>query len=69
MMSLHDCGGIVMTYIMPFFCWLKDQILMVEDYAYVGTDFCGDTYLVLLEGEHDLGKKYSTKHYIYIYIL
>ena len=26
----------------PFFRWLRDQILMVEDYAYVGTEFHGD---------------------------
>ena len=23
----------------PFFRWLRDQILMVEDYAYAGIDF------------------------------
>ena len=22
-----------------FFCWLRDQILMIEDYAYAWTDF------------------------------
>ena len=26
----------------PFFRWLQDQILMVEDYAYIGTEFTGD---------------------------
>ena len=31
----------------PFFRWLRDQLLMVEDYAYVGTDFSGDPYLPL----------------------
>ena len=31
----------------PFFRWLEDQILMVEDYAYIGTDFTGDPDLPL----------------------
>ena len=26
----------------PFFIWLWDQILIVEDYAYASTDFIGD---------------------------
>ena len=29
----------------PFFRWLRDQILMVEDYAYAGMDFSGDPAL------------------------
>ena len=29
----------------PFFRWLNDQILMIEDYAYVGTDFRGNPNL------------------------
>ena len=34
----------------PFFRWLRDQMLMVEDYAYVGIDFTGDPDLPLLPG-------------------
>ena len=34
----------------PFFRWLQDQILMVEDYAYVGTNFTGDPNLPLPPG-------------------
>ena len=30
-----------------FFRWLQDQILMVEDYAYIGTNFIGDPDLPL----------------------
>ena len=30
-----------------FFRWLRDQMLMVEDYAYAGTDFIGDPVLPL----------------------
>ena len=26
----------------PFFQWISDQILMIEDYAYAGIDFRGD---------------------------
>ena len=31
----------------PFFRWLRDQLLMVEDYAYAGTDFSNDPNLPL----------------------
>ena len=34
----------------PFFRWLQDQILMIEDYAYAGTDFTGDPDLPLPPG-------------------
>ena len=34
----------------PFFRWLRDQLLMVEDYAYVGTDFSGDPNLLVPPG-------------------
>ena len=45
-----------------FFRWLRDQILMVEDYAYVGMDFSGDLDLPLPLGGQwsDLGKKQET---------
>ena len=43
----------------PFFQWLRDQLLMVEDYAYEGIDFSGDPNLPLPpSGEWgDIGKK------------
>ena len=31
----------------PFFWWLRDQLLMVENYAYAGTNFSGDPDLPL----------------------
>ena len=34
-----------------FFRWLRNQLLMIEDYAYDGVDFHHDPELVLLEGE------------------
>ena len=34
----------------PFFRWLRDQMLMVEDYAYAGTDFTSDPDLPLPPG-------------------
>ena len=45
-----------------FFRWLWDQILMVEDYAYAGTDFTGDPDLPLPPGGKwgDIGKKQET---------
>ena len=30
-----------------FFRWLRDQMIMVKDYAYVGTYFIGDPNLAL----------------------
>ena len=46
----------------PFFRWLRDQMLMVEDYAYAGTDFTGDPDLPLPPGGKwgDIGKKQET---------
>jgi len=46
----------------PFFRWLRDQILMVEDYADAGTDFSGDSDLPLPPSEQwgDIGKKQET---------
>ena len=46
----------------PFFKWLRDQMLMVEDYTYVGTDFIGDLDLPLPPGGQwgDIGKKQET---------
>ena len=45
-----------------FFQWLRDHILMVEDYAYVGMGFSGDTDLPLPPGGQwgDIGKKQKT---------
>ena len=47
----------------PFFRWLSDQILMVEDYAYAGTDFKGDPDLPLPPSKQwgDMGKKQNPK--------
>ena len=46
----------------PFFRWLRDQMLMVEDYAYSGTYFTGDLDLPLPPGGKwsDIGKKQET---------
>jgi hypothetical protein len=43
-----------------FFDWWRPQLLMVDNYAYVGLDFRGDPNLVLPEEFQwgDLGKKY-----------
>ena len=42
-----------------FFRWLRDQLLMAEDYAYAGTGFSGDPDLPLPPGGQwgDIGKK------------
>ena len=45
-----------------FFRWMQDQMLMVEDYAYAGTDFTIDPTLLLPLGGQwgDIGKKQET---------
>ena len=45
-----------------FFRWIQDQILMVEDYAYVDTDFTEDPDLPLPPSGQwgDIGKKKET---------
>ena len=43
-------GRAKVKYEPPFFLWLNDQILMIEDYAYVGTEFRGDRDLPLPVG-------------------
>ena len=46
----------------PFFRWLRDKLLMVEDYAYAGIDFSGDPDLPFPPGGQwgDIGKKQKT---------
>ena len=46
----------------PFFRCLRDHLLMMEDYAYSGTDFSGETDLPLPLGGQwgDIGKKQKT---------
>jgi hypothetical protein len=61
LMARHVAGPIV-KYDDVFFDWLRNQMLMVDDYAYVGLDFRGDPDLALPEDAQcgDLGKKYTT---------
>ena len=48
---MDNHGGVsIIKYDNIFFQWLRNQLLMVEDYAYVGTDFHGDPYLALPDG-------------------
>ena len=56
----HTIGGKAkVKYGYPFFHWLGDQILMIEDYAYAGTKFRGDLDLTLPVDSKwgDIGKK------------
>ena len=59
LMARHVAGPII-KYNDAFFDWLRPQILMIDDYAYVGLDFRGDPDLVLPEGSQwwNIGKKY-----------
>ena len=48
-----------MEFEVAFFLWLRDQILMIKDFSYAGTDFRGDLDLPLPPGAQwgDIGKK------------
>ena len=54
------------VYKSAFFHWLRGQLLMIEDYAYEGVDFCKDPELPLSEGEKwdERGKK-DTIHHVF----
>ena len=54
----------------PFFRWLNDQILMIKDYAYVGTDYKGDPDLPLPPSAQwgDIGKKQNPKMEICVFV-
>jgi hypothetical protein len=58
LMARHVVGPIV-KYNDVFFDWLRAQMLMVDDYAYVALDFRGDPDLALPKGSQwgDIGKK------------
>jgi hypothetical protein len=66
LMARHVTGPIV-RYDDRFFDWLQGQVLMIEDYVYVGLDFRGDPDLSLPEDAQwgDIGKKY-TNFYLFI---
>ena len=49
-MARHGGGGPRVKYKAQFFHWLNDKFLMIEDYAYVATEFHGDPDLDLPEG-------------------
>ena len=53
-----------------FFIWLRRQLIIVEDWPYTGTDFTGDPYLSLPEGEdwdEELGKNSFVFVFLYIH--
>jgi hypothetical protein len=51
-------------YMFQHFQWLRDQLTMVEDYAYAKTNFCGDPDLSLPEG-FEWGDKVRRKFSLY----
>jgi hypothetical protein len=54
----HHGGVPTVTYGHVFFQWLRDQLVMIEDYAYVETDFHGNPDLALPKGSQwgEIGK-------------
>ena len=67
-------GRVKVKYDVVFFRWLDDQILMIKDYTYAGTDFRGDPDLQLPPGAQwgDIGKKKGPKMliaFLYFHVL
>ena len=64
-MACHGGGGSKVIYISIFFLWLRNQLLMIEDYAYEGENFCEDPELPLPKEEEwdDQGNK-DAKNYV-----
>ena len=57
-MAHHGGGRPRVKYVASCFCWLDEQLIMIEYYAYAGTKFRGDPDLSLPKDEqwHGLGK-------------
>ena len=70
-MACHGGGGSKIVYGSVFFRWLRNQLLMIEDYAYEGENFYDDLELPLPEGEDwdDRGKKDDIVHVFNFLIL
>jgi hypothetical protein len=70
LMARHAAGPIV-KYNDAFFDWLRPQILMIDDDAYVDLEFQGYPDLVLLEGFQwgNLGKKDIFFFIVFFWIL
>ena len=46
-MARMGAGKNKVKFVAPFFCWLNNQILMIEDYAYIGIELKYDPDLPL----------------------
>jgi hypothetical protein len=69
LMARHVAEPII-KYNDSFFDWLRTQMLMVDDYAYVELDFRGDLDLALPEDAQwgDLGNKYTFFHFLNVFV-
>jgi hypothetical protein len=58
-MMMHHGGGPIVFYDEKFFRWVKNKLIMVEEYAYKRMDFQGDVDVFLTVGYqwNDSGKK------------
>ena len=61
-MARHGGRGPKFVYGYTFFCWLRGQLLMVEDYAYKVAEFWDDQELTLPERE-EWGDRSKKRHY------
>ena len=67
-MPLLRGRGPKVSYESSFFCWLRNQLPMVEDYSYEGEDFRDDLELSLLEGE-EWDERGKERHYPLVFLI
>ena len=69
-MSHHGGSRSKVKFETAFFWWLDEQILMIEDYVYVDTDFRGDPDLDLLVDDQYGGiGEWNTKTFMFLYFM
>lgn len=51
-MARHPEEGSVISRFPPqYFCWLRNQLFVIQDFPYVGMDYHGDPDMILPLGE------------------
>ena len=44
-------GSEVVRFSTQYFCWLENQLFVIQDFPYAGMDYCGDPNMTLPPGE------------------
>lgn len=63
-MTQHDDDGPVVRYMIEFFDWLSEYIVLIEDFPYAGIDYRVDPHIPLLAEAQwdDVGNIFSFWH-------